>query len=108
MVMIMNLMAWWKWCKKFIPPLSQHDEIDRLERLLQSKSSDLAILTEAAGVFHHYYTITIHMIKRRSLSSSPVSTLSLMSRLFSSAQGDELSSDGGPPEQILSQGATAK
>ena len=27
----------------------QHDEIDRLERLLQGKASDLATLTEAAG-----------------------------------------------------------
>ena len=48
----------------FTPPLPQHDEIDRLERLLQSKSSDLAILTEAAGVFYHHHphdqeTITI-------------------------------------------------
>ena len=51
--------------QKITPPLPQHDEIDRLERLLQSKSSDLAILTEAAGVFHlHHHphdqeTITI-------------------------------------------------
>merc|ERR1719445_1118077 len=50
---------------------AQHDEIDRLERLLQSKSSDLAILTEAAAHKEMSCQVMAVLLSRFSAKDSP-------------------------------------
>ena len=48
MMMIIKMMAFDE------TPHFQHDEIDRLERLLQCKASDISKLTQAAGSTNHF------------------------------------------------------
>merc|ERR1719394_2320186 len=50
---------------------AQHDEIDRLERLLQSKSSDLAILTGAAAHKEMSCQVMAVLLSRFSAKDSP-------------------------------------